>query len=102
MEFLNYFDNVFTVYHIALLVGGTFAGIILGALPGLSPTMSVALLIPFTFHMKPESGLILLGAMYTATVAGGAISAILVNVPGCASQYCNSDGWPSNGKKRIV
>ena len=82
MEFLNYFDNVFTVYHIALLVGGTFAGIILGALPGLSPTMSVALLIPFTFHMKPESGLILLGAMYTATVAGGAISAILVNVPG--------------------
>ena len=46
MEFLNYFDNVFTVYHIALLVGGTFAGIILGALPGLSPTMSVALLIP--------------------------------------------------------
>ena len=82
MEFLDYFSNVFTVYHIALLVGGTFAGIILGALPGLSPTMSVALLIPFTFHMKPESGLILLGAMYTATVAGGAISAILVNVPG--------------------
>ena len=54
MEFLDYFSNVFTVYHIALLVGGTFAGIILGALPGLSPTMSVALLIPFTFHMKPE------------------------------------------------
>ena len=47
MEFLNYFDNVFTVYHIALLVGGTFAGIILGALPGLSPTMSVALLNSF-------------------------------------------------------
>ena len=58
MEFLDYFSNVFTVYHLALLIGGTFAGIILGALPGLSPTMSVGLLIPFTFHMKPESGLI--------------------------------------------
>ena len=90
MEFLNYFDNVFTVYHIALLVGGTFAGIILGALPGLSPTMSVALLIPFTFHMKPESGLILLGAMYTATVAGGAISAILVNVPGAPANIATA------------
>jgi len=90
MEFLDYFSNVFTVYHIALLVGGTFAGIILGALPGLSPTMSVALLIPFTFHMKPESGLILLGAMYTATVAGGAISAILVNVPGAPANIATA------------
>ena len=33
----------------------------MGALPGLSPTMAVALLIPFTFHMTPASGLILLG-----------------------------------------
>jgi putative tricarboxylic transport membrane protein len=103
MEFLNYFDNVFTVYHIALLVGGTFAGIILGALPGLSPTMSVALLIPFTFHMKPESGLILLGAMYTATVAGGAISAILVNVPGAPANIATAlDGhkMAQNGKAK--
>ncbi len=36
----------------ALLVGGTLAGLILGALPGLSPTMAVALMIPFTFHME--------------------------------------------------
>ncbi len=52
MEFLNHFDNVFTLYHMALLVGGTLAGLILGALPGLSPTMAVALMIPFTFHME--------------------------------------------------
>jgi putative tricarboxylic transport membrane protein len=90
VEFLDYFVNVFTAYHIALLVGGTFVGIILGALPGLSPTMSVALLIPFTFHMEPESGLILLGAMYTATVAGGAISAILVNVPGAPANIATA------------
>ena len=90
MEFLDYFANVFTLYHIALLVGGTFVGIVLGALPGLSPTMSVALLIPFTFHMEPESGLILLGAMYTATVAGGAISAILVNVPGAPANIATA------------
>ncbi len=95
MEFLNYFQNVFTVYHIALLAGGTLAGLILGALPGLSPTMAVALMIPFTFHMQPAAGLILLGAMYTATVAGGAISAILVNVPGAPANIATAlDGHP--------
>ena len=90
MEFLNYFGQVFTPYHLLLLSGGTFAGLILGALPGLSPTMAVALLIPFTFHMQPASGLILLGAMYTATVAGGAISAILVNVPGAPANIATA------------
>ncbi len=90
MDFLNYFGNVFTPYHLLLLLGGTTAGLILGALPGLSPTMAVALIIPFTFHMQPESGLILLGAMYTATVAGGAISAILVNVPGAPANIATA------------
>ena len=90
MDFLNYFGNVFTPYHLLLLFGGTTAGLILGALPGLSPTMAVALIIPFTFHMQPDSGLILLGAMYTATVAGGAISAILVNVPGAPANIATA------------
>ena len=90
MEFLTHFDKVFTLYHMALLVGGTLAGLILGALPGLSPTMAVALMIPFTFHMEPAAGLILLGAMYTATVAGGAISAILVNVPGAPANIATA------------
>ena len=44
MEFLNYFDNVFTVYHIALLVGGTFAGIILGAVSYTHLTLPTILL----------------------------------------------------------
>ncbi len=103
MEFLDHFDKVFTVYHIALLVGGTFAGLILGALPGLSPTMAVALMIPFTFHMQPASGLILLGAMYTATVAGGAISAILVNVPGAPANIATAlDGHALARKGRAA
>ena len=103
MEFLNYFDQVFTLYHIALLAGGTIAGLILGALPGLSPTMAVALMIPFTFHMQAASGLILLGAMYTATIAGGAISAILVNVPGAPANIATAlDGHQLAKKGRAA
>lgn len=103
MEFLSYLGNVFTFYHIALLIGGTLAGLILGALPGLSPTMAVALMIPFTFHMEAAAGLILLGAMYTSTVAGGAISAILVNVPGAPANIATAmDGHPLAAKGRAA
>lgn len=103
MEFLNYFGNVFTIYHMSLLLGGTIAGLILGALPGLSPTMAVALMIPFTFHMEPAAGLILLGAMYTSTVAGGAISAILLNVPGAPANIATAlDGHKMAEKGRAA
>ena len=82
MEFLGYFSNVFTFTNLLILLLGTVGGLLMGAAPGLSPTMAVALLIPFTFKMSPEQGLIMLGAVYTSTVAGGAISAILLKIPG--------------------
>ena len=47
MEFLSYFGGVFEPLSFLLLLGGTIGGLILGATPGLSPTMAVALLIPF-------------------------------------------------------
>lgn len=82
MEFLNHVGGVFAPANFLALCLGTAGGLILGALPGLSPTMAVALLIPFTFHLEPTTGLVLLGATYAATVAGGAVSAILLNIPG--------------------
>ena len=72
LEFLFYFGDVFTPFNFMLLLIGTIGGLILGATPGLSPTMAVALLIPFTFKLDATQGLILLGAAYTSTVAGGA------------------------------
>ena len=73
MEFIFYFGDVFTPVNFALLLVGTIGGLILGATPGLSPTMAVALLIPFTFKLEATQGLILLGAAYTSTVAGGRV-----------------------------
>jgi putative tricarboxylic transport membrane protein len=82
MEFIGYFSNVFIFENLLILVLGTIGGLLMGAAPGLSPTMAVALLIPFTFKMSPDQGLIMLGAVYTATVAGGAINAILLKISG--------------------
>jgi len=101
MEFLNYFSNVFTFANILILILGTVGGLLMGAAPGLSPTMAVALLIPFTFHMTAEQGLIMLGAVYTSTVAGGAISAILLKIPGAPANIATvMDGYPmaKNGR----
>ncbi len=90
MEFLQYFGGVFEPLSFMLLLGGTVGGLILGATPGLSPTMAVALLIPFTFQLEATQGLILLGAAYTSTVAGGAVSAILLKIPGAPANIATA------------
>ncbi|AEI93511.1 tripartite tricarboxylate transporter permease [Roseobacter litoralis] len=90
MEFIYYFGDVFTPVNFALLLLGTIGGLVLGATPGLSPTMAVALLIPFTFHLDATQGLILLGAAYTSTVAGGAVSAILLKIPGAPANIATT------------
>ena len=100
MEFIYYFGDVFAPISFLLLLVGTIGGLILGATPGLSPTMAVALLIPFTFHLEAVQGLILLGAAYTSTVAGGAVSAILLKIPGRSGEYCDHAGWSHHGASR--
>jgi putative tricarboxylic transport membrane protein len=90
MEFVFYFGEVFTPINFMLLLVGTIGGLILGATPGLSPTMAVALLIPFTFQLDATQGLILLGAAYTSTVAGGAVSAILLKIPGAPANIATT------------
>ena len=90
MEFLYYTSDVFTPINFGLLLLGTIGGLILGATPGLSPTMTVALMIPFTFKLEPQQGLILLGAAYTSTVAGGAVSAILLKIPGAPANIATT------------
>ncbi|WP_018231966.1 tripartite tricarboxylate transporter permease [Thioalkalivibrio thiocyanodenitrificans] len=95
MELLTYLPEVFSGVNLVILILGTVVGLLLGAMPGVSPTMAVALLIPFTFQMDATSGLILLGVIYASTVAGGAVSAILVNIPGAPANIATIlDGHP--------
>lgn len=81
--------------NLLLAVAGVLGGTIIGALPGLSATMAIAVLVPFTFVMDPASGLIMLGAIYTGAIYGGAFAAILVNTPGTPSAIATTfDGYP--------
>lgn len=83
--------------NIALILGGCFAGTLIGALPGLGPVNGVAILIPltFAFGLNPTSSMILLSAVYYGCMYGGRISAILLNIPGDEPAIMTTlDGYP--------
>lgn len=74
---------------------GTLLGIIFGALPGLTATTAIALLIPMTFGMPADTSLIMLTAIYGGSMFGNAIPAILLHTPGTpASAATLLDGYP--------
>ena len=73
---------MFSVWTIIVNIIGVVAGIIFGFLPGLSATMGVALLMPFTFNMAPVEGISLLLGVYCGGIYGGSITAILIRTPG--------------------
>lgn len=76
-------------------LAGTALGILFGALPGLTATMGVAILLPFTFALDPVTGMSVLAGVYVGGIAGGAISAILLNIPGTPSSMMTPlDGFP--------
>lgn len=76
------FVNALTIANLIAMVGGTALGIVIGCLPGLSAAMGVALMLPLTFTMEADTGLIVLGAIYCGAIFGGSISAILIHTPG--------------------
>ncbi|WP_020184376.1 tripartite tricarboxylate transporter permease [Methylopila sp. 73B] len=71
-----------TPYNIALMVLGIVLGVVIGVLPGLGGANGVAILLPLTFSMEPTSAIIMLTSIYWGALFGGAITAILFNIPG--------------------
>lgn len=69
-------------FNLFLCFGGTLIGIIFGALPGFSATMAVAVFIPFSYVLEPDSAMLLLSGLYCGGVYGGSIPAILLGIPG--------------------
>jgi len=73
---------------------GVAYGIIGGAMPGISPSVAMALLVPFTLTMDPTTAIILLASVYVGAEYGGSIPAILINTPGTnAAAATTIDGY---------
>ncbi len=74
--------------------GGVLWGILGGALPGISPSIAMALLLPFTVGMDPTTALVLLASVYVGAEYGGSIPAILIRTPGTNSASATvTDGY---------
>ena len=79
---------------LAMLIG-TAAGILIGAIPGLTATLAMALLLPFTYAMPPLVALGMMAGIYNGSMYGGAIPAILMKIPGTPSAVATTfDGYP--------
>ncbi len=86
---------VFMPENLLYCLFGLIFGIIWGALPALSSTMAMALLIGFSSAMPTEGAIIFLLAVYSGSVFGGSISAICINIPGTPAAICTAmEGYP--------
>jgi len=92
---LGFILQIFTPLSILIMLGGVFGGLVIGALPGLTGTMAVALLVPVTFGIQVQEALILLVAVYIGSISGGLVSAVLLNIPGTPSSVATTfDAYP--------
>ena len=86
---------VFSLEVVLAMAIGTAAGVAIGALPGLSTTMGIAVLIPLTFTLQPLVALGLMAGIYNGAMYGGAIPAILLRIPGTPAGIATVfDGYP--------
>ncbi len=94
MELFSFIWAALTPYNLIMAVTGVVIGITVGALPGFTPTMGIAILLPMTYTMDAASALILLGAIYCGAMYGGSITAVLINTPGTSAAAATAmDGY---------
>ena len=92
---LNGFAIAFEPLNLALIIGGCAIGLFIGAMPGLGSVNGVAILLPMTFLVPPTGAIIFLGAIYYGAMYGGAISSIMLGIPGASTAVATTfDGRP--------
>ncbi len=89
------FFTVFQPLNLALIIFGCSVGLFIGAMPGLGSVNGVAILLPMTFIVPPTGAIIFLGAIYYGAMYGGAISSIMLGIPGASTAVATTfDGRP--------
>lgn len=92
---LTHMGTVLQMQYLVPLLVGTIAGVIGGALPGVTITMTVIMVLPFTFGLDPLQGLAAMIGVYVGGSAGGSITASLIGIPGTPSAVATTfDGFP--------
>ena len=89
------FDIAFQPLNLGLVIAGCALGLFIGAMPGLGSVNGVAILLPMTFLVPPTGAIIFLAAIYYGAMYGGAISSIMLGIPGASTAVATTfDGRP--------
>ena len=97
----NGFINSLTLVNLVACFIGALVGTIVGVLPGLGPTATMALMLPFTMKYGATTGLIMMTGVWYGAMYGGSTTSILVNIPGeAASVVTCIDGYQMCKKGR--
>ena len=95
MEILSKISLILDVTTLLIILASTIVGVLIGALPGLSSGMAIALLLPFTIYLEPSLAIASMAALYCGGTFGGSITAILINAPGAPPAAATAfDGFP--------
>lgn len=95
-------SNFFDLSTIAFTIIGTAWGMLAGAIPGISASLAVILIMPFTYGMGGVQSIIVLVSVYVGGMCGGSISAILLRTPGTPTAVCTVfDGYPMVQKGQV-
>lgn len=95
MPVIQGFLYVLNPMHFSFLLLGVVGGIIVGAIPGLTGSVGIILLLPFIYYLDPSTAIVMLCGMFCGAIYGGSISAILISTPGTPSAAATVlDGYP--------
>ncbi|TYL39665.1 hypothetical protein CV102_05090 [Natronococcus pandeyae] len=102
-SFIGAVEALLTVETMIWLLAGVIIGIIVGGLPGLGPPLGMAIILPLTLPLEAASAIILLVGVYSGSMYGGSIAAILINTPGVSSSAATMfDGYPMSKQGRAA
>jgi putative tricarboxylic transport membrane protein len=98
---LQIMTMVVTTPVVPAAIGGLVWGMMGGACPGLSASITMALLLPFTYTLPPMPAIVMLATCYIGAEYGGSIPAILIRTPGTnAAAATVLDGYEMNRQGR--
>lgn len=95
MAIIQGFSYILQPLHFMFLFLGVAGGIIVGAIPGLTASVGIILLLPLVYHLDASTAIVMLCGMFCGAIYGGSISAILISIPGTPSAAATVlDGYP--------
>ena len=102
-DIFSYLINIVSLGNFMAMLLGVSVGLVIGAIPGLSPPMAIALLIPVSFEFEPAAALILLVSCFAAGIYGGSFSAILLRTPGTSASAASAiEGFELTKKGKAI